>query len=173
MEKDITRFDIRGLVLVLVAMIGGVFFCAGTLANDDPLWFLPFFNETPTRIVIYQPGCKVALTNGHPRFDEFNRVLNQSLSQIDGYDAFGLSPASLKEYRETEWAVEVFYPHRVKIHSTYRFGHPDSVLIPLSGMFGETRSIFGGYGGDYWSGALRLKSNAEIRRAAEAMRCRL
>ncbi|MBI3742095.1 MAG: hypothetical protein HY257_10135, partial [Chloroflexi bacterium] len=68
-------------------------------------------------------------------------------------------------------SVEIFYAQPVRVHSPYRTGHPDNLLIPLSGTFGETRSLFGGRGGDYWGGALRLKTTAGIRGAIENVAC--
>ncbi|MBI5302556.1 MAG: hypothetical protein HY868_10485 [Chloroflexi bacterium] len=172
MDLETVRFNLRDLFLVLIVMIGGLVFCSSSLANGDPLWFLPYFNETPKSIVVYREGCRVTITPGQPGFDELTRALNAALSQIDGYDpTYGLPPDSLRDYREKQRALEVTYPKRVKIHVAYKFGEPDTLFIPLTGPFGETRSIFGGHAGDYWASALRLKSNAGIRQAAEALGC--
>jgi hypothetical protein len=156
------------LLVVLVLLV----FIVGMLANDDPFWFLPVFDETPRRLVVYQSGCSSILSKGQPNFDELNNAINQTLPHYEGFNStFGISADSLKDYRATERAVEVFYAQPVTIHTIYRFGHPDSIFIPLSGYFAESRSIFGGRAGDYWAGALRLKSTEPIRRAAEQVRC--
>ncbi len=172
MDLETVRFNLRDLFLVLLAMVGSVYFCSGTLANSDPLWFLPFFNETPQSIVVYRDGCRVTMTPEQPGFDDLTLALNEALSQIEGYDpTYGLELDSLREYREKQRALEVTFAKRIKIHVAYRFGDPDTLFIPLTGPFGETRSVFGGHAGEYWSSALRLKSNANLRRAAEAIVC--
>lgn len=172
MDLETVRFNLRDLLLVLVALVGGAFFCSSSLANSDPLWFLPYFAETPQSVVVYRAGCRATITPGKPGFDELTRALNGDLSQIEGYDpTYGLEPSSLREYGDKELAVEVTYPRRVKLHVPYKFGDPDTLFIPLTGPFGETRSVFGGHGGSYWSSALRLKSHAAIRAAAERIEC--
>ncbi len=170
--NDRVKFDLKGLALVLLAGIGGVLFCSGALANDDPLWFWPFFNETPSHIVVHLNGCDVRMMEGSPGFPELVGAINQSLSQVDGYEhGFGLSPQSLKDYRTIERSLEIFYPKPIRVHAPFRSGHPDSLLMPLTGPFGEARSLFGGRGGDYWGGALRLKTTDPVRREVEKMRC--
>jgi hypothetical protein len=172
MVSDTVQVNLRGLLFALVVVIVVVIFGIGALTNDDPLWFLPVFNETPKQIVVYKAGCSVELSKGQPGFDEMTNAINQTLPQFDGFNSsFGLSQESLKEHREKESLVEVFYAKPVTVHTPYRFGHPDSILIPLSGYFAEARAIFGGKAGEYWAGALRLKSIEPIRRTAEQVQC--
>ena len=166
------RADVKQLLIVLGVFLIAVVFCVTLFANEDPLWFLPYFNETPTRILVYRNGCRADLTPGTAGFAELTAALNQTLSQVDGYEqGFGLSPDSFKQFTEKEQAIQVFYPKRVTIHIAFRFGHPDSLFIPLSGYYAESRAVFGGIAGDYWAGALRLKTIAPIQRAVEAVRC--
>lgn len=172
MTSEQLHVNLRSLFVTLALFIVAVIFGAGMLANGDPLWFLPLFDETPMRIVVYQGGCRTDLFEGDPRFDELTRVVNQTFAQIDGFNStHGMSDESLKDYREKERAVELLYPEPVTIHSPYRFGHPDSIFVPLSGSLAEARSVFGGKGAQYWSGALRLKSIDGIQRAAAKIAC--
>jgi hypothetical protein len=167
------QVNIKDLVLVLIAFVAGVFYLFGALANDDPLWFLPIFDETPARIILYQDGCHSELTAGKPGFVELTAAINQSLSQVDGYEpGFGLSPETLKEFVQSGRAIQITFPRRVKIHIAYRFGSPDTLFIPLGGPLGEARAVFGGIAGDYWASALRLKSIDSIQSAAERFACR-
>ncbi len=160
------------MFLALIVVIVSIIFSVGALANDDPLWFLPIFNDKPQRIVVYQDGCRTELIPGQPGFDELTAAINQTLPQYDGFNAtFGMSVESAKETREKQRAVEIFYAKPVTIHTPYRFGHPDSIFIPLSGYFADAYSVFGGRAGEYWAGALRLKSIEPIQRAAAAIRC--
>ncbi len=170
-NTHLARPEVKGLVLIAASIFGAMVLCVGSLANDDPLWFLPLFNEAPTRIRVNRVDCQLEVTDAHPEFESLLQAINAAISQIDGYDPFGLSPATLQAYREQERSVELFFPKRVTIHTNYRFGHPDTILIPLSGPFAETRSLFGGYAGDYWAGALRLKSISGIQRAVEPIPC--
>jgi hypothetical protein len=166
------QLNLKGLGVVFALFVAGVVLFLGALSNDDLLWFLPYFNETPQRIVVYRSGCRVTLTAHDPGFDKLTAALNQSLSQVDGYEqGFGLSPDSYKQYTESWDAVQVFYAQRVKIHLPFRFGNPDSLFLPLDQYYGEARAVFGGVGGDYWAGALRLKSNRIINLTAESIPC--
>ena len=172
MAQDTVQVNLRGLFLALAVVIALIVFGVGALTNGDPLWFLPFFSEAPQRIVVYQNGCRVELSNGQPGFDELTAAINQTLPQYDGFNSTtGISPESLKDYREKERAVEIFYGKPVTIHAPYRFGHPETIFIPLSSYFADSRSVFGGKAGDYWAGALRVKSLAAIQGAVEAIRC--
>ncbi|MDE3090227.1 MAG: hypothetical protein KGJ80_12665 [Chloroflexota bacterium] len=172
MGQDKVQVNLRGMFLALIVVIGVIIFSVGALANDDPLWFLPVFNAAPQRIVVYQGGCRTELIPGQPGFDELTTAINQTLPQYDGFSStFGMSAESTKETREKERAVEIFYAKPVTIHTPYRFGHPDSIFIPLSSYFADAHSVFGGRAGEYWSGALRLKSIEPIQRAAEMIPC--
>jgi hypothetical protein len=160
------------MFVVLVIVIAAIFFSVGLLTNGDPLWFLPVFNARALRIVVHQPGCTVELREGDAGYEELTGALNASFTQVEGFNStFGISPESLEQYRTQERALEVFYAEPVTIHAPYRFGHPDAILIPLSGHFADTRSVFGGHDGDYWSGALRLKSTESIARVLEKIPC--
>ena len=172
MAQDTVQVNLRGLFLALIVVIVLIVFSVGALANGDPLWLLPVFTDVPEQIVVYQGGCRVELSKGQPGFDELTAAINQTLPEYEGFNStFGISPDSLKEYREKERALEIFYAKPVTIHTPYRFGHPEAIFIPLSSYFADARSIFGGNGGDYWAGALRLKSIEPIQRAAAAIRC--
>jgi len=172
MAQDTVQVNLRGLFLALIVVIVLIVFSVGALANGDPLWFQSSFNEVPQKIVVYPGGCRVELSKGQPGFDELTAAINQTLPEYEGFNStFGISPDSLKEYREKERALEVFYAKPVTIHAPYRFGHPDTLFIPLSSYFADTRSVFGGIAGDYWAGALRLKSLEAIQRAADQVSC--
>ena len=172
MAQDKVQVNLRGMFFALLVVIILIIFGIGTLTNADPLWFLPVFNEVPQRIVVYQGGCRAQVMKGQFGFDEITSAINQSLPQYEGFNgAFGVSADSLKDLREKERALEVFYAKPVTIHAPYRFGHPEALLIPLSGYFAEGRSVFGGKSGDYWAGALRLKSIELIQRAADLVSC--
>lgn len=171
-EQEPVRVNLRGLVIVMVLFGVGMAWFLGALANEDPLWFLPYFNETPARITLYRDGCRVEIYSGENGFEDLTVALNQALSQVDGYEqGFGLSPETYKQYT-TQWrAVEVLYPKRVKIHVAFRFGDPDTLFIPLNEYFANSRAVFGSVAGKYWAGALRLKTIEPIQRAAEQIRC--
>ncbi len=172
MGQQPVRVNLKSMFLVVIAFILLVIFGVGMFGNGDPLWFWASFNEEPERIIVYRSGCSVELISGQPAFAELTRALNQELPSYEGYsNNYGLSADSLNQYREQERAVEVYYPKSITIHSPYGFGHPDSLFIPLSSYFGETRSVFGGHEGEYWAGALRLKSTATIQSAATAVPC--
>ncbi len=172
MDETALKIDLREVVLVLVVGLGALVFCAGALANDDPLWFSPVFNETPTDVIVHLNGCDARLKSSSPQFQPLVDAINQTLSQIDGYEqGFGLSPESLLDYRTRDRSIEIFYAQPIRLHIPYRFGHPTNLLIPLSGPFGETRSLFGGRDGDYWGGALRLKTNDALARHANLLVC--
>lgn len=171
-SEEPVNVNLKSLIMVFAIFVVAVFFFLGALSNDDLLWFLPYFNETPKRIIVYRSGCQIELAIADPGFDALTAALNQSLSQVDGYEqGFGLSPDSYKQYTEKWQAVQVFYAKRVKIHVPFRFGSPDSLFLPLDEYYGEARAVFGGVGGDYWAGALRLKSNATLQHTVESIPC--
>ncbi len=172
MAQDTVQVNLRGLFFALIVVIVLIVFGVGALTNGDPLWFIPYFNEVPQRIVVYQNGCRVELNQGQSGFDELTTAINQTLPQYDGFNSTtGISPESLRDYREKERAVEIFYAKPVTIHAPYRFGHPETIFIPLSSYFADSRSAFGGKAGDYWAGALRLKSLDQVQRVAETIHC--
>ncbi|HEX9077280.1 MAG TPA: hypothetical protein VF932_15945, partial [Anaerolineae bacterium] len=100
MSGDSVRINLKSLLFSMIAFIVIVIFSIGALTNGDVLWFLPFFDATPARIIIYRDGCVLTLSPGQPGFDNLTQVINQSLSQIEGYsNSFGLSSESLQDYR--------------------------------------------------------------------------
>ncbi len=130
------------------------------------------FTDTPELIVVYRDGCRVPLTRGQTAFDDVTRALQTTLPQVEGYSSsYGMSQESLDEYRQKQRALEVSFAKPVTIHSSYGFGHPDSLFIPLNSYMGDNRSVFGGKGGVYWAGALRLKSTAELQQVVNEMQC--
>jgi hypothetical protein len=170
--QEQVQVHLKDLFIVLALCIVGGFIFFGAIANEDPLWFLPFFDETPARIVVYREGCQINLAAGQPGFEELKSAINQSLSQVDGYEqGFGLSPDTIKQYTEKGLAIQVLYLKRIKIHVAYRFGSPDTLFIPLSDYFGDARAVFGGINRDYWTSALRLKTTEPIRRVVEQIHC--
>ncbi len=153
-------------------MVGAVIYGSGAVANGDPLWFLPLFSAKPLRIVVSDKGCTTELYEGEKGFDDIYLAVNQSITQLDGLnEQFGFGPGRVQEYRNTEKVVELYYPAPVTVHTSYRFGHPDSLFIPLTGFFADSRAVFGGLKGDYWAGALRVKSIDGIARAVDAVKC--
>ncbi len=172
MVQEQVHVNLRTMLVVLIVMVVGGVYGLGALANGDWLWLVPYFNETPQRIAIHRAGCTVEIVEGEAGFAELTRALNEALPQYEAYnDAYGLSTESLEEFRTKQESIEVFYPRPIKIHTPYHLGDPDSLFIPLSGHFAEDNSVFGGHAGVYWSGALRLKSIANIQQAARAVAC--
>lgn len=172
MPSDQLSINLRPLAVVLILLILAFVLGVGIVANNDPLWFLPLFDETPLRIIVYQNGCQVDLIEGAPGFDEVTNAINQTVTHIEGfYTSYGLSDASLQHYRANELALEVIYPNPITIHAPYRFGKPDSLFFGLSSTLGDDRTIFGGHNGQYWAGAMRLQSNDKLKQAAVAVHC--
>ncbi|MGB8645599.1 MAG: hypothetical protein WCF84_10200 [Anaerolineae bacterium] len=172
--QDKVQVNLRGLLLALLTLIVAIIYGTGAFANGDPLWFLPVFTARPIRIVVTDKGCKVELFEGEKGFDDIYLAVNESLTQLDGVnEQFGFGQGSVQAYRDAERVVELFYPAPVTIHTNYRFGHPDSLFIPISGYFANSRAVFGGLNGDYWAGALRIKSLARIAGAAKQVQCTL
>ncbi|MEW5720701.1 MAG: hypothetical protein AB1817_18900 [Chloroflexota bacterium] len=170
--QEPVNVNLRNLLVVMVIFIVGGAWFLGAVANEDALWFMPYFDETPSRIVVYRAGCRAEILPGRPGFAELTAALNQTLSQVDGYEqGFGLSPETLQGYIARGYALEISYPTRIRIHTPYRFGAPDTLFIPLDGHFGGTRAVFGGHRGEYWASALRLKTVEPIRHAAEQIHC--
>ncbi len=171
-SQEPVHVNLKDLALVFTLFMIALIVLMGATANSDLLWFLPFFNETPSRITVYWEGCRTDILPGEHHFDAMMLAINQSLSQVEGYEqGFGLNQETLTQYK-TQWrVVEVRYPKRIKIHTAFRFGDPDSLFIPLNEYFGVGRAVFGGIVGDYWSGALRLKTIEPIQHAAEQIRC--
>jgi hypothetical protein len=172
MAQDTVQVNLKGLFFALVVVIALIVFGIGALTNGDPFWFLPFFNETPKQIIVYNDGCSVKLVEGQVGFAPLNAAIQQALVQYEGYNStMGISPESLAAYHTQEQAVEVMYAKPVTIHTLYRFGHPDMLFIPLSGYLADAHSVFGGKSPDYWAGGLRLKTIEPIQRAAEQIGC--
>jgi hypothetical protein len=170
MSYELPKIDIKALILTIVLVTGAVAFCGGALANADPLWFLPYSNLTPTHIVVHQNGCDVTLLPGQNGFEEMTAALNQSLSQIDGYESgFGLTVESLSDYRKKDRAVEAYFDSRSRFMSRSgwradQHTHPDRQATL------RTRARSSGRDGDYWAGAA-AQTTEPVRRAMEQVRC--
>jgi hypothetical protein len=170
MPQERVNLRLGQLLATMVVFFVLLVYFVGMMGNRDPLWFWPFFDEKPDRIVIHQGGKQTVLALSNPGYAELTQAINESLPRIDGYqDRMGLSETMLGLYRTKYSMVEIFYPQPITIHSLYSFGHPDSLLIPLSGPFADTPVVFGGKGGEYWAGALRLKSTAAIKDTVEKL----
>ncbi len=172
MPSEQLKINLAPLFAILIVLAVIFVLGVGVFINDDPLWFLPVFDETPLRIIVYKYGCQADLFEGQPGFADLTQAINQAVTQIEGfYATYGLSDGSLVHYREEELTLEVVYPQPITIHAPYRFGHPDSLFIGLSHALGQDRTIFGGLGGKYWAGAMRLKSNDTLRQIAGNIPC--
>lgn len=151
-------------LLVLVVSLVGLVYLALSLSTADPLWFWPRVEAQARRIVIYSQGRCTELTPGMPGYTELNAAINASLSSIEGYfPAWGLSEESLKEARTRYLTIEVFYDAPVQVHSTFRTGRPNTILIPLTGRGSEASLVFFGSDGHYWPGAPKVGGLERIR----------
>ena len=170
--QDQVKLNLKGLLLAFVMFVAAAVFAIGAIPNGDPLWFLPVFTEKPLRIMVYKQGCSAELFEGEEGFDRVYLAVNQTVTQLEGLnDLHGLSADSPDQYRAKEKLVEVFYGRPITIHVPYRFGHPDSLFIPVTGYFADSRSIFGGQDGQYWAGALRVKTLQPVADAIESIPC--
>ena len=161
---------LRDLFLVVILFLLFLVYLAGALPNNDLLWFWPFFNEKPERIVIHHAGQESVLTPSSLGYIELTQAINSSLSQVKGLQGtVGLSEATMKEYMIKELVLEIFYAEPVLIHLPFLFSRPDSLLIPLTGRLSETRVVFGGVDAQYRPGALSLKTTEPIKEALEAI----
>lgn len=157
-------------LLVLAISLIALVYLALSLSTADPLWFWPHVEAQAQRIVIYSQGRCTELTPGMPGYAELNAAINASLSSIEGYfPAWGLSEKSLEEARTLYRTVEVFYDAPMQIHSTFRTGRPNTVLIPLTGRGSQESVVFLGSDGCYWPGAPKVGGLERIRELVTQM----
>lgn len=172
MAPDTVHVNLKGLFFAMLVVIALIIVGLGTVGNGDPLWFLPRFDQVPEHMIVYRNGCRTELWQGSAGFDDLTHALQRALPQVDGMNSsYGISLDSLDDYRQKERALEVVFDKPVTIHTLYKFGHPDTLFIPLSSYFADSRSVFGGTEGQYWAGALRIKSLAELQQLVDALRC--
>ncbi len=120
--------NVKCLLIVFVILIIAVVFFLGAISNEDLLWFLPHFNETPARIIVYRAGCRVDLVPGERSFDELTTAVNQSLSQVDGCEqGFGLSPVetqlTLHSNASIMNIIQLGFRHRFRHQFRHQFRH--------------------------------------------------
>lgn len=171
MAEEYTQQPRIGTALVvMVASVVALIYLAMALSTADPLWFWPRVEAQAQRIVIYSAGRRTELVPGTPGYAELNAAINASLSSIEGYfSTWGLSEESLEEARTRYLTIEVFYDAPVQVHSTFRMGRPNTILIPLTGRGSEMSLVFFGSDGHYWPGAPKVEGLERIRELVTQM----
>lgn len=154
------------LVIIAALIFAGLYYAIIALSTEDPLWFLPTFEEFPEEIVMNCYGTVTSLRPGDEHYDALVGLVNETLSTSKNYDGLTMSDETYTYYLtdSTVMVLELIYTQKVRIHSTYKFfGNLDSIVIPLDGRHSNTNAIFGRSNGLSTAGALHYLALPDIR----------
>ena len=159
----------RDMIITVVVVLIGLVWFGIALPDRDWLWFLPVFNEEPTRIHLYRDGEELVLMPGEWEYDDVNAAINQIVRKVRAKEPLGISVETQQEYYDRFSAVEVFYSEPVIIHTIHGFPMADKYLFPQSGRHYNPPVVFAGYQRrpDYRGGVLVLGSRAALDEAVD------
>lgn len=153
----------RALTAAVVAIVVLVY-VAVSIGTEDFLWFLQRTSSAPVEIQVHFDGQTVVLGLDDPRFQDISNVIRLTVTQVEGYaQRLGLSDRSLDDYRTLYWSVEALYEEPLILHSRFRFGQPDQLLIPLTGRHTEQNVTFLAQDGNFYTGP-SVASTVELQR---------
>ena len=169
MERERNMPRARDMVITVAIVLVGLVWFGIALPDRDWLWFLPIFNEEPTRIHLYRDGREIILYPGDRGYQEVNDAVNQIVRHIRAKEPLGISVETQDEYYTRFSAVEVFYAEPVIIHTMHGFPQADKYLFPQSGRHYDPPVVFAGMQRrmDYRGGVLVLSSREKLDKAVE------
>ena len=109
-----------GMVIIILVGLG---YGAITLSVNDPLWFIPWFEETPTYVAVYCYGEKTELDIESPEAVEIYTTLNELLFGSKRWDPTSMSDETLNYYQtnHTMVVIELHYHWPAAIANCSRF----------------------------------------------------
>lgn len=160
-ERQKPRLLFPALMAILVVVLAVWLFY--TITSGNPLWFQssPERVYGPDRIVVHYYGMTTELQSGSEAFREVEAALNQSLSTFRGRVPVGLSEETLRDYREKEYALEVFFSYDVGpvIGLAVPVNH---LLIPIDGRHSGNRYVFVSDDGEWLASALIMEDSQPV-----------
>ena len=169
-NKNSLRRLLNRLLIGIVVLVGLVWYSIAS-PDDDWLWFIPVFDEQPSRIHLHRDGEQIVLHPGDPSYDEVNEAVNQIVRHIRAKESRRTSPEDQEEYYERFSAVEVFYSEPVIIHTKHSFPKADKYLFPQSGGHHDSPAVFAGMQSqpDYREEVLIVESRDRLDEAVDAI----
>ena len=144
------------IVFVIIAGYGMV-----SLSTEDPLWFVPIFDEQASDITLYCRGNMMTFDSTSPHRVALNNMINENLSGMKNWDSLTMSADTYEYYRTSDAVIVLEYNYNspVRVHSIYKyFSDLDSIVVPLEGRHSKTNAIFGRNNGEPTAGALHIQS---------------
>ena len=154
--------NLFGTVIVFVIAAGyGII----SLSTEDPMWFLPTFEEQADEVIVYCRGQQEALSSSSEHTAELNALFNEALSGSKNWDSLTMSSDTYSYYQSSDAVIvlEFRYSPPVRVHSIYKyFSGLDAMVVPLDGRHARLNVVFGRIGEENTSGALHIGSNAPL-----------
>ena len=141
-KKSLRRL-LNRLLIGIVVLVGLVWYSIAS-PDDDWLWFIPVFDEQPSRIHLHRDGEQIVLHPGDPSYDKVNEAVNQIVRHIRAKEPRQTLPEDQEEYYGQFSAVEVFYSEPVIIHTKHGFPRADKYLFPQSEGHHDPPAVFAG-----------------------------
>ena len=148
-----------GLLLIVAVAWGGIM-----IATDDPLWFLPVFEEDAAFYTIYWDSEQITVEPGSPEYEMLNAAFHEDLAHVESFPSgVGLSDSMYNHLQQAGRLGEAHYNERAMVHSRYHFGASPLLLVPLSTHHAWNSRLFNRGRG----APLELQSTAQIMSAVE------
>ncbi len=157
-RKPTLLFPILFAILVIVLAAWAYF----AIISGNPVFFVsPERFYKPDRIVVLYYGTPIELQPGSEAFRETDAALNRSLRSFRGRISIGLSEGTLTDYREGEYALEVFFSYDIGpvIGRSVAIDH---LLIPIDGRHSGNGFVFTGDNGKWQASALIMEDPVPV-----------
>ena len=165
-SQDTVNPNIRGLLLVLLALGLLVVYAVPALTTGNVFWFWPSTGANPSQIVTYREGTSTVHRPGTPGYRVLAPLIDKALASISGVDDSGLSDVRVRELRSRGSAIEIYYAEPITIPTSFPVIKPNQILIPLDDVAAQTGDAYLGSDGQYYAGGLRIRTVwGEIRAA--------
>ena len=82
-------------VVVLLVLI----YVMVSFSTSDPLWFWPYFNESPATVTLFCYGNPVSVDQSSASYEELTTLFNEQFSGYKNWDSLTMSENSWAEYQ--------------------------------------------------------------------------
>ncbi len=151
-------------LLIAISVVLLVVWGFYALTTGNPLWFRPMPERSYDfdRIVIYHYGNSIEAQSGSDEFRALEAALNQALGRFRGRVPVGLSNATLEDYYEKEFVIELLFSSDIGLTISLSDTTVNQLLIPIDGRHSGNRFVFVGNNDDWLASALIMEDPQPI-----------
>jgi hypothetical protein len=157
--------SLLGFLVVMVIIVGVIYYLVLAMNTGDARWFLPGFEEQADEMTIHCFGEDVVISATDPAYARMNELINATLTGSKRWDPLTMSDLTYADYQDHPdmLVLEIRYAPPVRVHSNVRyFSNIDTLVIPLVGRHAQFNTIFGRTQGNTTAGSLHVENVSNL-----------